>query len=511
MRRRDFLKFMGVAAAGLWLQGVTKAAASRAKPNIILIFADDLGYGELSAQGCLDIPTPNIDSIAKNGVRFTQGYVTHPVCAPSRAGLMTGRYQHRFGFEYNPGPEAYAEPDFGIEPKEITIAERLKTFGYKTGLVGKWHIGFRPECRPQACGFDEFFGFLSGANAYHAENRKNPIWDNGEEIDEPAYLTDAFGREAVSFIERHKDKPFFLYLSFNAVHLPMEATDEDMAKFPEITDEDRLIYAGMTEAMDRATGKVLDTLRKLKLEENTLVFFISDNGGPTSQTTSSNKPLRGYKGQMYEGGVRVPFLIQWKGKLPAGKLYDYPVSSLDVHATSVSAAGKHLIADWELDGVNLLPYLKGENNNRPHETLFWRSGNKFAVRHKDWKLVLERDNSEPQLFNLAQDIGETRNLADKEPEKVKELQNLFDKWSSQMEPARWIRRDSQTEANGETRRTRETTPKSRFEAFDQNKDGNISKDEMGDASVFDRMNTNSDDIVTIEEVREYFRNRRRKR
>ena len=456
MRRRDFLKFMGVAAAGLGLQSVTKAAASRTKPNILLIFADDLGYGELSAQGCLDIPTPNIDSIAKNGMRFTQGYVTHPVCSPSRAGLMTGRYQHRFGFEHNPGPEAYAEPDFGIEPKEITIAERLKTFGYKTGLVGKWHLGFRPECQPQACGFDEFFGFLSGANNYHADKRKNrrPILNNGEEIQEQEYLTDAFGREAVKFIEKHKKHPFFLYLSFNAVHAPLEATDEDMARFKEIEDRKRRIYAGMTEAMDRATGKVLDTLRRLKLEEKTLVFFISDNGGPTSQTTSSNKPLRGYKGQMYEGGVRVPFIVQWRGKLPAGKVYDYPVSTLDVHATAIAAAEQKILSDWKLDGVNLLPFLKGKNKKRPHETLYWRVGAKFAIRHGDWKLLLERDEPEPQLYNLAADISETKNLAEEKREKTKQLQDLFDHWSSQMEPARWIRRVSRTQADGKTGRTR---------------------------------------------------------
>ena len=508
MKRRDFLKFMGFAAAGLGLQGIAKAAAVGSKPNILLIFADDLGYGELSAQGCPDIPTPKIDSIAKNGMRFTQGYATHPVCAPSRAGLLTGRYQHRFGFEHNPGPEAYAEPDFGIDPNEITLAERLKTYGYKTGLVGKWHLGFRQECQPQACGFDEFFGFLAGANNYHAEARanRNPMLSNGEIIHEPEYLTDAFGREAVKFINRHKTEPFFLYLSFNAVHAPLEATDEDMDRFKNIEDRKRRIYAGMTEAMDRATGNVLDTLRRLGLEENTLVFFISDNGGPTWQTTSSNKPLRGYKGQMYEGGIRVPFLMQWKGKLPEDQVYDYPVSTLDVYATAVAAAGKNVLSKWQLDGINLLPFLNDKNKKRPHETLYWRSGKNFAIRHGDWKLV--KNNSEPQLFNLAADISETNNLAKEKPIKMRQIQGLFDHWSSQMEPARWIRRDRQSESKGSGRKSGNTL-KSAFEALDKNKDGTLSRDEIIDKPVFKKMDTNSDDIVTIKEVLEYSKKRQK--
>jgi arylsulfatase A-like enzyme len=235
-----------------------------------------------------------------------------------------------------------------------------------------------------------------------------------------------------------------LYLSFNAVHLPMQATAEDMAKYPEIIDENRKIYAGMTEAMDRATGDVLDKLRSLDLEENTLVFFISDNGGPTESTTSSNAPLRGYKGWMYEGGIRVPFLMQWKNHLPAGKVYNYPVSSLDVYATSVAAAGGEIDPDWKLDGVDLLPYLLGKNKSRPHQTLYWRSGggSKFAIRHDDWKLVLEREHPQPLLFDLANDISETTDLASSQPAKAAELQALFDAWSDEMEDPRWVRQTS---------------------------------------------------------------------
>ncbi|NJL30675.1 MAG: sulfatase-like hydrolase/transferase [Phycisphaerales bacterium] len=301
--------------------------------------ADDLGYAELGSQGCMDIPTPNIDSIARSGVRFTQAYVTCAVCAPSRAGLLTGRYQQRFGFETNPGPEAFADDKFGLPLTEITLAERLRTLGYATGMVGKWHLGYKPELTPTKRGFDEFFGFLSGAHNYQSGVRRSEILRNMETVHEQQYLTDAFGREAVQFIHRHKEQPFFLYLPFNAVHAPMGAPDKYRDRTASITDANRRTYAGMTIAMDNAVGQVLDTLRNEKLEENTLIFFISDNGGPTHQTTSSNSPLRGYKSQLWEGGIRVPFLIQWKGQIPAGKVYDDPVISLDIVPTVMAATG----------------------------------------------------------------------------------------------------------------------------------------------------------------------------
>lgn len=418
----------------------TRPPPTATRPNIVLILADDLGYGELSAQGCQDILTPNIDSIAQNGVRFTQAYATHAVCAPSRAGLLSGQYQHRFGFEHNPGPERFVDPAFGIEPSVTTLAERLKTFGYTTGIIGKWHLGYRAECQPSANGFDEFFGFLGGSNKYLPEKRKpeRPILRNDKPVYEPTYLTDAFGREAADFIIRNERQPFSLYLSFNAVHLPLEATIEDLQGYDFIHDKNRRAYAAMTEAMDRAVGRVLGTLRKLNLEADTLVFFISDNGGPTSKTTSSNRPLRGYKEQLYEGGIRVPFLIQWKNHLPSGMTYEYPISTLDVYPTAIAAAGEKLNPQWKLDGVDLLPHLNAENQNRPHETLFWRSGAKHAVLHGDWKLVLEKDISGPQLFHIANDIGETDDLAGENPKKAEQLERLYAQWSSQMERPRWV-------------------------------------------------------------------------
>jgi arylsulfatase A-like enzyme len=295
--RRDFLRLAGSAgAASLFLPAPTRSEdGPRRRPNIVVMLADDLGYAGLGCQGCRDIPTPHIDSLAANGVRFTDGYANHPVCSPSRAGLLSGRYQHRFGFEHNSGPERFAAESFGLPRSETTLAERLKSAGYATGMVGKWHVGFREGLRPHERGFDFHYGFLSGARTYLPGNPDvDPLLRNGQPVtDEKEYLTDAFARESVAFIERSKDKPFFLYLAFNAVHGPMEATREYEARFPTITDPKRRTHAGMVAAMDDAVGRVLETLRRHGLENDTLVFFYSDNGGPTAQTTASNAPLRG--------------------------------------------------------------------------------------------------------------------------------------------------------------------------------------------------------------------------
>ncbi len=414
---------------------------SSGKPNIVLIVADDLGYGELSVQGSKDIPTPNIDSIAKNGVRFTNGYVSCPVCSPTRAGLMTGRYQQRFGHEFNPGPAQQAEEDFGLPLSETTIANRLKSLGYATGMFGKWHLGFKPEYNPTKRGFDEFFGFLGGAHPYFDVNVRqgNPIMRGTQAVDEPSYLTDAFAREAVSFIERHKNESFFVYLPFNAVHNPLQAADKYLARFNSITDRKRQTFAAMMAAMDDAVGKVLTKLRELKLEENTLVFFIADNGGPTPQTTSSNGPLNGFKGQTLEGGIRVPFMMQWKGKLPEGKVYEMPVIALDIHPTAVAAAGGKIPSEARLDGRNLIPYLLGESKGRPHDQLFWRFGEQTAIRSGDWKLVRTRGDRTPNLYHLAEDIGEQNDLAAKHPDKVKELQAAYDQWNAEIVEPKWTR------------------------------------------------------------------------
>lgn len=411
-------------------------------PNIVLIVADDLGYGELGVQGGTDIPTPNIDSIARHGVRCTQGYVSCPVCSPTRAGLLSGRYQQRFGHEFNPGPPQAADEAFGLPPDQVTLSERLKSLGYATGMFGKWHLGFRPELRPTHRGFDEFFGFLGGAHSYLPGGRRNdeanPILRGDTAVREPAYLTEAFAREAVTFIEKHRSEPFFVYLPFNAVHAPLQATEINRGRFESIREPRRRTFAAMLSAMDDAVGRVLASLRESDLEKQTLVFFISDNGGPTPITTSRNDPLRGFKGQVFEGGIRVPFMVQWKGQLPEGKIYEQPVISLDLHATAVAAAGAEISPDWKLDGVNLLPYLRGEKSEPPHERLYWRYGEQHAIRQGDWKLLSIGGSS--QLFNLAEDVSEKTDRAGEHPDKVQELTDAWQEWNSQLQEPRWHRR-----------------------------------------------------------------------
>ncbi len=439
----------------LLLIGPFAFAAGPTKPNVLVILADDLGYGELGCQGFTrEIPTPNIDGIARGGVRCTNGYVSGPYCSPTRAGFMTGRYQTRFGHEFNPGGAQSASKTFGLPLSETTIADRLKAAGYATGWIGKSHLGFEPQFHPLKRGFDEYYGFLAGAHSYldAMADRANPILrGTTPTTDIDGYTTDAFGREAVKFIEGHKSGPWFCYLAFNSVHAPLQATDKYLARFPSITDDKRLHFAAMLSAMDDAVGRVLGKIRELGQEENTLIFFFSDNGGPTRQTTSGNGPLRGFKAQTWEGGIRVPFMVQWKGHLPAGKTDDRPVIQLDIYPTALAAAGVEIQPDWKLDGVNLLPYLSGENTDRPHEMLYWRLGPQVAIRKGDWKLVkgagsagvegIERrvkaNMDGAELYNLASDMGEKTNLAEQQPDKVKELAADWDRWNRENEEARW--------------------------------------------------------------------------
>jgi arylsulfatase A-like enzyme len=411
------------------------ALAQARKPNVLVIVADDMGYADAGCQGCKDIPTPNIDSLARNGIRCTNGYVSGPYCSPTRAGLLTGRYQTRFGHEFNPGAGA----DIGLPLTQTTIADRFKAAGYATGLVGKWHLGSAAKFHPLNRGFKEHFGFLGGAHTYFAEKSKT-ILRGMEAVQEKDYLTDAFGREAVAFIDRHQKEPFFLCLTFNAVHTPMEASEKYLARFASIADKQRRTYAAMTSAMDDAIGAVLGKLRTAGLEENTLIFFFSDNGGPTMPGTtingSSNAPLRGSKRQTLEGGIRVPWIVQWKGRLAGGKTYDQPVIQLDILPTALTAAGVEVAPDWKLDGVNLLPYLEGKSTGVPHETLYWRFGTQMAIRRGDWKLV-QYDNTGRKLYNLAADIGEATDLLAKEPDKAKELEAAWKKWDAEQAKPLW--------------------------------------------------------------------------
>jgi len=419
---------------------IAHAAAADTKPNIIVILCDDVGYGEFGFQGInKDIPTPNIDSIAANGVRFTNGYVSGPYCSPTRAGLMTGRYQTRFGHEFNGGGPGGGEK-FGLPLTEKTMADRLKALGYATAAIGKWHLGGPPEFLPPKRGFDLFYGTVANTPFFNPPNFVDSTVSPDEVKpiqDENFYTTDAYRQRAVDWVAQQKGKPFFLYLPFNAQHAPLQATPKYLERFKHIADEKRRTFAAMMSAMDDAVGAVLAQVRAMGQEENTLIVFFSDNGGPTQQTTSKNGPLRGFKATTNEGGVRVPFCMQWKGKIPAGVTYAKPIIQLDLLPTAIVAAGGTVESDWKLDGVDLMPFLAGEKKDAtPHETLYWRFGEQWAIRKGDWKLVASRiDKNVPRLINLASDIGEETDLSAKEPEKLKELTDAWKAWNAeQIEP-----------------------------------------------------------------------------
>lgn len=427
----------------IWPLSLLQAAGAE-RPNILFIVGDDMGYGDVGFHQCKDIPTPNLDKLASSGRRFTNGYVSGPYCSPTRAGLLTGRYQSRFGHEFNP-----SGPTQGLPLSETTLADRLRAAGYATGIVGKWHLGSRDSMHPQKRGFDEFFGFLGGAHSYF---QPSGILRGNTPVRELDYTTDAFGREAVDFIERHKAKPWFLYLAFNAVHTPMDATDERLAKFASVAGKQRRTYDAMMLAMDEAIGTVLRKVEDSGLVGKTLIVFISDNGGPTMPGVtingSSNLPLRGSKRTTLEGGIRVPFVVSWKGHVAPG-VCDHPVIQLDATATALAAAGVEVKPEWKLDGVDLLPLLTGRSDSAPHDSLFWRFGKQMAVRSGNYKLVRYDSNADtltgapgqpvtaPKLYRLDQDVAETNDLASAEPAKVAELQRKWDEWNRSNVPPGW--------------------------------------------------------------------------
>ncbi len=424
----------------LLLGSFSRGAAST--PNVIFIVADDMGNADTGFQGCKDIATPNLDALATSGVRCTSGYVSHPFCSPTRAGLMTGRYQQRFGHENNPlfNPE---DTISGLPPTETALPKMLRDAGYATGWVGKWHLGAAECFHPLNRGFNDAYGFLGGGHQYFAdtltkpqEEYFTPLQRNRDPIQENGYLTDLFGREAVSFVERHAREPFFLYLAFNCPHGPLQAPENYLSRVsPTITDKKRRLYAAMVIAQDDAVGKLMAKLAELQLEEKTLVCFISDNGGPTGYMSngSSNGRRRGGKFNVHEGGIRVPFVLRWKGTLPAGKDYDQPVISLDLTATALALAGAMPVKP--LDGVNLIPHLRSEKPGAPHAALFWRSGGGvlYAVRSGDMKLVRRKEGT-LELYDLAADISEKNDLAAAKPDELKKLESLRVQWDSELVP-----------------------------------------------------------------------------
>jgi len=413
----------------------------REHPNIVLIFVDDLGYADLGVQGSADILTPHIDRLAGEGVRFTSGYVTAPQCSPARAGILTGRNQSRFGYEmnaradYSVSEEEHlaGKPLPGLPVGEITIADRLKAAGYATGIIGKWHLGEEEEFHPLNRGFDEFYGFLKGGIRYLPIKNAPVLERNGEMEVCGEYLTDALSDEAAAFIDRHKEEPFFLYLSYNCPHTPMQAKPVDLERFEEIEDPTRRALAAMMYSLDEGVGEVMAALARAEIEQDTLVFFISDNGGQTNKNASLNSPFSGAKGDLLEGGIRIPYIARWTGEIPVGVTLDAPVSSLDVCATAVALAG--LPAASELEGLDLLPYMRGEGS-LARSTLYWRFGEQRALRRGDWKYFSYTEEV-TLLFDLSTDPSERHNLASEQPELVRELREAYADWEGGLMDPLW--------------------------------------------------------------------------
>ena len=417
----------------------TLHADQASRPNIIVILADDMGYADAGFNGCKDIPTPHLDSMAKKGIRFSAGYVTAPQCAPSRAGFLMGVDQNRIGCENN------NVTDIAGLSEGATIADRMRAAGYRTGMVGKWHLGTNPGQQPLDRGFDEYFGFLRGSSWYLPQAGQKSIAqiiEGRKAVPVGGYLTDAFGERAVRFITENQAKPFFLYLAFNAPHSPYEAPAEEIAKFAHITDTKRRTYAAMVAVMDRNIGRVLTALKTAQLEQDTLVVFLSDNGGP-GDGYSNNTPLRGWKGETFEGGIRVPFVMQWPGTIKPGQTVDMPVSSLDLLPTALAAAGQPIPAP--LEGQSLLPALRGEAPF-PARTLAWRfvfgpavAKSPWATRDGNWKLVQgSAASSEVQLFDLTKDASEANDLSTARTDIRERLQKAHDTWVASM-PAPYSR------------------------------------------------------------------------
>ncbi|EHQ28918.1 sulfatase [Mucilaginibacter paludis] len=467
--------------------------AKAKQPNVVLILADDLGYNDLSSYGNTLINTPNIDALAKEGVNFTQGYVSAPICSPSRAGLITGRYQQRFGYEFfaaTPATwgvqdaahaeasknalrkygayytidglalETYNKTPQGLPANEITIAGLLKKQGYKTAVIGKWNLGETDDFIPEKYGFDYHYGFLSGGSRYGSTDDvdfvvkdlphlywnaqiikygKGPVKlrKNAGTVLTTEYLTTRFGNEAADFIEANKNRPFFLYVPFNAPHDPFMAKKEDFAAVTTVKDSTRRVYQAMVKSLDDAVGVITKKLKELNLDKNTLIIFTSDNGGAMYTHALDNKPLRGGKATHFEGGIRVPFIIKYPGGIPAGEVFNKPVSTLDLFPTIAAVTGANLPGNVTYDGVNLLPYVNNLNKSKPHQFLYWRSGWAKAIRKDDFKLYINEREGKTYLFNISTDIGEGHDLLKENPQKAEELRRDLLKWEKTLAPPLW--------------------------------------------------------------------------
>ncbi len=469
-----------------WEREPQDRSESIGKPNIVLILADDLGWNDLTINGGGvaggTVPTPNIDSIAKQGMNFVNGYAGQGTCAPSRAMMMTGRYGSRFGFEFTPTPPGMStalmmmsqgrEPkpiptanprnlpydQMGLPATEVTIAELLKDQGYYTAHIGKWHLGRESGSAPQEQGFDQSLLMHSGLyaeeddpNVVNSKLTYDPIdrflwvglryaasYNGGDAFKPRGYLTDYYTDEAVKVIEGNKHRPFFLYLAHWAPHTPLQAAKQDYDALSHIEDHTERVYAGMIRALDRGVGRVLQSLEANGLTDNTIVVFTSDNGGAGYIGISDvNKPFRGWKITNFEGGIHVPYFVKWPSKIKAGTIYKEPVHHFDIYSTIADAAGASVPKNVEIDGVSLLPYARGEQKGKPHETLFWRAGDYRTVRHNNWKMAVVPQLSKTWLFDLSEDPGETMNLADANPDVVDELMKLLEEHNAQMVAPKW--------------------------------------------------------------------------
>jgi arylsulfatase A-like enzyme len=478
-----------------WQPGPDAAAAPPGKrpPNIVVIVADDLGFNDLTwaGGGIADgsVPTPHIDSIARDGVQLASGYTGNATCAPSRAAILTGRYPTRYGFEFTPAPKVFmrlvagmthARPGTlhapiyhdereaevpsmdlqGVPPSEITLAELLQAQGYHTIGLGKWHLGETAQLRPEAQGFDEYLGFYSGASMYlDADDPRtvnsvqdfDPIdtflWanlpfavrkDGGDRFEPDRYMTDFLAEEAAVAIAANRNRPFFLYFAPNAPHTPLQALRSDYDALSHISDHRLRVYAAMVRALDRAVGTILQALEANGLTNDTLIFFTSDNGGANYVGLPElNRPYRGWKMTFFEGGVHSPFFVKWPGGLPRGTTFTPPVAHLDIFATAAAAAGAALPADRPIDGVNLLPYLRGEVPGAPHQALYWRSGGYRSVLAGGWKLQVADRPERTWLFNLSDDPTERTDLSASSPDKLRELRAVLDAYDQQMVPPAW--------------------------------------------------------------------------
>lgn len=420
------------------LLAFTATAFAGEKPNVLIIVSDDQGYADAGFNGGRNVPTPHLDRLAASGVRCTNGYASHPFCSPTRAGLLTGRYQARFGHENNPVYDPL-DPQEGLPLTEKLLPQYLQEAGYTTGWIGKWHLGASPKHAPWARGFAETYGFIGGGHRFtgwqpNGRQYTLPLTRNGAETrDVPAHLTTAFGDEAAAFIRRNKEQPWMLYLAFNAPHTPHEPSAERLEKFAHIANMQRRRVVAQVSLMDDAIGAATAALAESGQTQRTLIVFFGDNGGQ-HKSGADNGPLRDGKGSVYEGGVRVPFLVSWPAKLPAGGTFAEPVMSFDAFATALAAAGIAMPADKKHDAVNLVPHLAGETKTPPHTTLHWRNAKKgSALREGNWKLI--RPVGKPaELYDLAADPGESKDLAASQPEVATRLTAALAAWEKELAP-----------------------------------------------------------------------------